>query len=141
MPVATAEKDGLMSKKDKICLGDTYGILCPKNNYLKITNLDLHYKHSYIDLRIMFTPTWETSSPICIMISLNDDNGSNLNVIWKCYCGESSWVEFYKKDNILYMKNKYSYNISVFATCKGFNETILELIPELLDAEVINEAK
>lgn len=118
IPTATAEKNGLMSAKDKNLRG-CRTIDVTSNKVFKIANLESSNKSGYIDLTLVFTPRWETSSILKICIAIHTDNYLEQNVHCFKIIGDTNKLKLYVLNNILYGKNLYSYKVVVSTLCDG----------------------
>lgn len=116
---ATPEKKGLMSAKDKNLRG-CRTIDVTSNKVFKIANLENNNKSGYIDLTLVFTPQWETSSILKICIAIHTDNYLDQNVHCFKIMGDTNKLKLYVLNNILYGEILYSYKVVVSTLCDGY---------------------
>lgn len=141
IPTATAEKNGLMSAYQAKAIGNTSGISLTKNKYLEICDIPTGDWYGFIiDITMIFNPGWDMKVPLKIIISPTSET-SGKGIKWKCYCGDSSYVKFYKANNKLYMATTYNYNTTLFVSINGSKETyfIGTFVDNISDGQEIKE--
>lgn len=119
IPTATPEKNGLMSARDKNLRG-CRTIDVAANKAFKIANLENNNKSGYIDLTLVFTPDWETSSILKICIAIHTDNIRDQTVQCFKIVGDTNKLKLYVLNNILYGEIVYSYKVVVSTLCDGY---------------------
>lgn len=126
-----------MSKKYAKATGDVDGISLTKDKYLEICDIPTSDWYAFaIDITMTFNPGWDHKIPLKIIITPTSET-SGAGIKWKCYCGNSEYIKFYKANNKLYLQTQYNYNATVYTSLKGSNS--ITLINSVVES--INEGK
>lgn len=109
--IATTDKNGLLDKNDVRTLGK-YSVISKNGAFLKIVNI-LHSSWSNSMLEISVSPALG-GKPCFFILNLGVESGSKQNT-YAFKIGNEGIAELYQDGNYVYVKNLYTYSISVYA--------------------------